>query len=96
MVEVEPKSRTQAEPIKSESKLTSKSAPKAKGDKENDDEEQGSKGKTLKKGDKLPLITLEDEEGESVNVGELAKGRGVVIFVYPKVCPSLRLGHRSS
>lgn len=80
------------------SKLTSKSeskpAPKAKakGDNrlENDDEgkDKDSKGKILKKGDKLPLITLEDEEGESVDVGELAGGRGVVIFVYPKVCPS--------
>ena len=77
--------------------MTSTPAPKAKakGDKENDDKEQGSKGKILKKGDKLPLITLEDEEGEAVNAGELAKGRGVVIFVYPKVCGPLHFGHRS-
>ena len=45
----------------------------------------GSKG-ALKLGDKLPKISIEDNEGKAVDVSGLAgKDRGVVLFLYPKV-----------
>lgn len=33
----------------------------------------------------MPDITLQDEEGKDVKVGELAKDKGVVLFLYPRV-----------
>ena len=44
----------------------------------------GAKG-ALKKGDKLPKITLQDNTGADVDVSGLAGEKGVVIFLYPKV-----------
>ena len=42
--------------------------------------------KVLKVGDKLPSIQLQDSESKDVDVAGLAKGgKGVVIFLYPKV-----------
>jgi len=33
-------------------------------------------------------MKLENEDGEEVDIGGLTEGgKGVVIFVYPKVCP---------
>jgi hypothetical protein len=78
----------------SESRTKSKSEPKVKvkpkaqhEDHETEkEEENGGKGSILKKGAKLPSITLENEDGEVVDVGGLSEGgKGVVIFVYPKV-----------
>lgn len=39
----------------------------------------------LKEGQKLPKITLQDNEGNDVDVSTLAGDKGVVIFLYPKV-----------
>jgi peroxiredoxin Q/BCP len=39
----------------------------------------------MKLGDKLPKVTLKDEEGEEVDVAGLAGERGAVLFLYPKV-----------
>ena len=39
--------------------------------------------KPLRVGDTLPSVELVDQDGKTVNVGELRK---VVIFTYPKVC----------
>jgi hypothetical protein len=36
-------------------------------------------------GDKLPKISLRDNEGNPVDVAGLAGAKGVVIFLYPKV-----------
>lgn len=36
-------------------------------------------------GDKLPKMTLMDNEGEEVEVGGLAGEKGLVVFLYPKV-----------
>lgn len=54
-----------------------------------DTEKPASKaGGKIKEGDVLPKgLKLEDEEGKEVDVGELAKDKGVVLFLYPKVCP---------
>jgi hypothetical protein len=42
----------------------------------------------LQEGDKLPSIKLENEDGEEVDVSTLTGGgKGIVIFVYPKVGP---------
>ena len=47
--------------------------------------ETGGKG-AIKVGDALPKITVQNEKGEDVKVGELGEGgRGVVLFLYPKV-----------
>ena len=35
-------------------------------------------------GDKLPDITLLDEDGNSVKVAEIASEHGIVLFAYPK------------
>jgi peroxiredoxin Q/BCP len=35
-------------------------------------------------GDKLPDLTLLDEEGNSVQVGEITKEKGIILFAYPK------------
>ena len=39
--------------------------------------------KPLRVGDTLPSVELVDQDGKTVNVGDLRK---VVIFTYPKVC----------
>lgn len=44
----------------------------------------GGRG-ALKEGQGLPKITLEDEDGNEVDVSGLAAEKGVVIFLYPKV-----------
>jgi len=45
----------------------------------------GGKG-AIKLGDGLPKITVQNHKGEDVLVGDLgAGGRGVVLFLYPKV-----------
>nr|XP_018267130.1 uncharacterized protein I303_01113 [Kwoniella dejecticola CBS 10117]OBR89288.1 hypothetical protein I303_01113 [Kwoniella dejecticola CBS 10117] len=57
----------------------------------------GSKG-ALKEGDKLPKITLKDNEGTDVDVSTLAGEQGVVIFLYPKAdtpgCTTQACGYR--
>lgn len=45
----------------------------------------GGKG-ILKLGDKLPKIVLLDHKEVEVDVGSLAGEKGIVIFLYPKVC----------
>ena len=47
---------------------------------------KSSSNSKLQKGDNLPSIKLENEDGEEVDVSTLTGGeKGVVIFVYPKV-----------
>jgi peroxiredoxin Q/BCP len=50
--------------------------------------EEGSEGKsdddTLVVGSILPKITLQNEKGDDVNVFELVKETGIVIFAAPK------------
>ena len=47
--------------------------------------ETGGKG-AIKLGDALPKITVVDHKGDEVKVAELGEGgRGVVLFLYPKV-----------
>lgn len=47
---------------------------------------KSSSNSKLQKGDSLPSIKLENEDGEEVDVSTLTEGgKGVVIFVYPKV-----------
>ncbi|KAK4688216.1 thioredoxin-dependent peroxiredoxin, partial [Tremellales sp. Uapishka_1] len=45
--------------------------------------DSGGRG-IMKLGDKLPKLTLKDEDGNDVEVGDLAGEKGVVIFLYPK------------
>ncbi|WWD09320.1 hypothetical protein V865_007443 [Kwoniella europaea PYCC6329] len=59
----------------------------------------GSKG-ALKLGDKLPKITLKDNEGDDVDVSQLAGEKGVVVFLYPKAdtpgCTTQACGYRDN
>lgn len=74
-VEVEIKSKSKpTKPVNETAKPKPKPKPKSSNSK-------------LEKGDTLPSITLENEDGEEVDVSGLSTGgKGVVIFVYPKVC----------
>jgi thioredoxin-dependent peroxiredoxin len=40
--------------------------------------------KGLVVGDTLPDLTLLDEEGNSVKVGDITKEKGIILFAYPK------------
>ena len=71
-------------------------APKAEEKQEKEEKEEkeekakpkpkSSSNSKLQKGDNLPSIKLENEDGEEVDVSSLTSGgKGVVIFVYPKV-----------
>ncbi|WVQ62282.1 uncharacterized protein L199_000421 [Kwoniella botswanensis] len=59
----------------------------------------GSKG-ALKLGDKPPKITLKDNEGNDVDVSQLAGEKGVVVFLYPKAdtpgCTTQACGYRDN
>jgi len=62
-------------------------APKAEKEKEKvKPKPKSSSNSKLQKGHNLPSIKLENEDGEEVDVSTLTEGgKGVVIFVYPKV-----------
>ena len=62
-------------------------APKAEDEKEKvKPKPKSSSNSKLQKGDNLPSIKLENEDGEEIDVSTLTGGgKGVVIFVYPKV-----------
>src|ERR1700686_2657382 len=51
-------------------------------------EEKETPAKKAKKGlgigDKLPDVTLQDEEGNDINVVDIASEKGIVLFAYPK------------
>ncbi|GFZ46927.1 Peroxiredoxin [Saitozyma sp. JCM 24511] len=55
---------------------------------------------TLQLGDKLPKISLRDNEGTEVDVAGLAGAKGVVIFLYPKAdtpgCTTQACGFRDA
>lgn len=61
-------------------------APPADADEEKDElaSDVSDQPKVLEVGDVLPNITLKNEKDEDVNVQELAKDNGVVIFLVPK------------
>jgi peroxiredoxin Q/BCP len=40
--------------------------------------------KGLVVGDKLPDVSLLDEEGNSVEVSDISKEKGIILFAYPK------------
>jgi len=72
-VEVEIKSKSKpTKPVNEKAKPKPKPKPKSSNSK-------------LEKGDNLPSIKLENEDGEEVDISTLTEGSGVVIFVYPKV-----------
>lgn len=76
-----------------EVEIRTSKAPKAEDKEEKEEKEEKLKPKPkssstskLKEGDKLPSIKLENEDGEEVDISTLTGGgKGVVIFVYPKV-----------
>lgn len=86
-----PKSKTTGNGKAASSKAKAKEAiPEEAAEKEKEaeapaDAEPETDGKALKEGDKLPSITLKDEEGQDVEIGKLAGDKGVVLFLYPKV-----------
>jgi peroxiredoxin Q/BCP len=51
-------------------------------------EEKETPAKKAKKGlgmgDKLPDITLQDEEGNDIKVVDIASEKGIILFAYPK------------
>ncbi|WVR05814.1 hypothetical protein IAU60_002839 [Kwoniella sp. DSM 27419] len=61
--------------------------------------ETGPRGQ-LKKGDKLPKVTIKDNTGADVDVSTLAADKGVVIFLYPKAdtpgCTTQACGYRDN
>ncbi|WRT64066.1 uncharacterized protein IL334_000994 [Kwoniella shivajii] len=99
----EPKSKAKAttsaskkEPTKSSEATKKEKEAEAPGDAE---PETGPRG-TLKSGDKLPKITLKDNQGNDVDVSKLAGEKGVVIFLYPKAdtpgCTTQACGYRDN
>jgi thioredoxin-dependent peroxiredoxin len=35
-------------------------------------------------GDKLPDVTLQDEDGNDINIVDIASEKGIILFAYPK------------
>ncbi|WWC66419.1 uncharacterized protein I206_100321 [Kwoniella pini CBS 10737] len=96
--------KTKAEEPKSKSTKTASKKEDSKAEAEKKEEapasakaDTGSKG-ALKVGDKLPKITLKDNEGTDIDVSSLAGDKGVVIFLYPKAdtpgCTTQACGYR--
>nr|XP_019049138.1 hypothetical protein I302_02919 [Kwoniella bestiolae CBS 10118]OCF28068.1 hypothetical protein I302_02919 [Kwoniella bestiolae CBS 10118] len=97
----EPKSKTTTSK-KEDAKKDSESSKSKKEEKEAEapasaKPDTGSKG-ALKLGDKLPKITLKDNEGNDVDVSSLTGDKGVVVFLYPRAdtpgCTTQACGYR--
>lgn len=90
-VEAADKAEAEADEAADKKELASKKEKEAEAPQGADPETDGKK--VMKLGDKLPKVTLKDEEGEDVEVTGLAGERGAVLFLYPKV--NLRPGSGS-
>lgn len=51
---------------------------------EKEAETSAEKLSTINIGDSLPTLTLKNEKGEDIQIGELANEKGVVLFLVPK------------
>lgn len=77
---------------RSASDTASKRSENRAGDGKNETKQRkdDDKFKQVHVGDALPAIELQDQDGETVKIGDL---RSVVIFVYPRVRPIYPLSH---
>ncbi|KAI9639093.1 AhpC-TSA-domain-containing protein [Dioszegia hungarica] len=97
-VEAADKAEAEADEAADKKELASKKEKEAEAPQGADPETDGKK--VMKLGDKLPKVTLKDEEGEDVEVTGLAGERGAVLFLYPKAntpgCTNQACGFRDA
>lgn len=86
-----PPTRRSARTVSQSSTVTATDVPSESKKREIEDPALGNQAPEAKKaksglgiGDKLPDITLHDEDGNSVKIGDITSEKGIILFAYPR------------